>query len=489
MQVIELESNGLKKKIRVVVEAAKVNAQMDAELRAAGEKVKMPGFRPGYIPMKILQQRYGKSVQAEVVKQTINQATNDALAEKKLRPALLPQLNLEPYNEGGDLSFTMEFEAFPDINEPKFETITLERNTFDIPEKEIDDALERIALGNPKMAKAKAGTVAKNGHVVTIDFKGMIDGVAFEGGTSKDFQLELGSGRFIAGFEDQLVGAKEGDDKIVSVTFPDDYPGKEVAGKKASFEVKVKEVLEKETPAIDDAFAKLVGFDDVAKLRDAVRSQLSREYDQMVRNQLKKQLFDQLETVCDFELPQGMVDMEFNSIWERLKEARDQGDESVAGKSEDELKAEYRKIAERRVKLGLLLAEMGNRHKLQVTREELSRAVFQQASMFPGQEKQVMDYYRNNPERTDDLRGPILEEKAVDFILGKVKYDDKKLSLEELRASNDEMNDEGGSDAKPKKASKAKAAKVSEGAEDAEESAAKAKAKPAAKKKAASANE
>ncbi len=418
MQVTELESKGLKKTLRIVVEAAQINAQMEAELKRAGERIKIPGFRPGFIPMKVLQQRYGKSVQADVLKQVINQSSNDVIVEKKLRPALTPQINIEDYKEEGDLTYSMTFEVFPECR--KSTSIKL-RSTAIRSTSPKKISTKRL-FASPSAARSssapRTAAKAQSGNVVTIDFKGMIDGVAFKGGSAEGFRLELGSGQFIEGFEDQLVGTKEGSEKTVKVTFPKDYQAQDLAGKEASFAVKVKEIFRKETPVIDDEFAKARGFADLRALREAIRNQMLKEYEQVVRNPLKKQLFDELEAQFDFELPQGMVDLEFNTIWERLKQAQAEGDPSMEGKSEEELKKEYKQIAERRVKLGLLLAEIGNRNKIQISREELGRAVMQQASMYPGQEKQIMEFYRNHPERAEDLRGPILEEKAVDFILG-----------------------------------------------------------------------
>lgn len=457
MQVTELENSGLKKNYKVTVEAPEINAQMETELRAAGESIRIPGFRPGNIPMKILQQRFGKSVQGDVLKNVINKATTDLVNERNLRPALTPQINIEDYQDGGALIFTVNFETFPEAPEVDFSKITVNRSTFEIAESDIDEASDRIAERTPKLTAAKSGAKAEAGNVVTIDFKGMIDGVAFAGGTAEDFKLELGSGQFIEGFEDQLIGAKVGDDRIVKVTFPKDYPGKEVAGKEASFAVKVKALEIKEPSVIDEEFAKERGFETLEKLREAIKTQLVREYDSVVRNQLKKELFDQLEAQYDFELPQGMVDLEFNSIWERLKQAQAEGDESVAGKTEEQLKTEYQSIARRRVKLGLLLADIGNRNKIQISREELTRAMMQQASQYPGQEKKVMEFYRNNPDRVEELRGPILEEKSVDFILTKIKFNDKKVTLEEL-AGDDEDGAEGNNDKKKKSAKPAKKA-------------------------------
>lgn len=453
MNVTELKSEGLKKSYKIVVDAAQINLQTEAELKAAGEQVKIPGFRPGFIPMKILQQRYGKAVQSDVLKQVINQSSGEVISKNKLRPALTPQINIEDYKEGGDLTYTMDVEIFPEIPDMSFDKITLERNTFEIDQVEIDDAATRVASRTPNFARAKEGSKAAMGQIVTIDFIGMIDGKPFDGGSATDFQLELGSKQFIDTFEEQLVGAKEGEERTVNVTFPENYHASNFAGKAAVFTVTVKQISDKQAPAVDEEFAKARGFENLAALHEAIRGQLVREYDQLVRSQLKKQLFDKLEDEYDFELPPGMVEMEFNNIWERLKEAKEQGDESVAGKSDDELKEEYRAIAERRVKLGILLAELGSRNKIQVGREELNRAVMQQASMFPGQEKQVFDFYRKHPERIEELRGPILEEKVVDYILGKVSFDDKKVSIKELMESNEE---EGTIKKKSSKSSKAK---------------------------------
>lgn len=474
MQVTELESAGLKKQFKITVEAPEIDAEMEIELKAAGERVKIPGFRPGNIPMKVLRQRYAKSLEGDVLKNVINKATTDLVNSRKLRPALTPQINVEDYKEGGALIFKVDFEVFPDAPEVDFTKISITRSVYEIAEKDIDEAQVRIAERAPTFKPAKEGAKAAEGNAVVIDFKGMIDGVAFQGGTAQDFRLELGSGQFIDGFEAQLVGSKVGDDRLVKVTFPKDYPGKEVAGKEATFAVTVKSVEVKEPTVVNDEFAKERGFETLEKLRAAIKDQLAREYDQVVRNQMKKELFDELEEKYQFDLPQGMVDMEFGAIWERLKQAQAQGDESVSGKSDDELKAEYTAIARRRVKLGLLLADIGNRNKLEISREELMRAVMQQASMYPGQERQVMDFYRNNPQRLEELRGPILEEKAVDFILTKIKLVDKKVSLEELDS------DEGEEGAAPKKkASKAsKSAKSSES--DAEDESGK---KATAKKK------
>lgn len=458
MHVKEIESAGLKRKYHITVPAGTIAEQVEVELKEAGKTLKLPGFRPGFVPMKILQQRFGKSVEADVLKNVIQRSTGAMLNDKKLRPALTPEVAVESYEQGKDLAYTVSVETFPEVPEVAFDGITLTRQTFEIEAKEIDEALARIAERTPNFVPVKEGAKAANGNVVVIDFKGSIDGVLFDGGTAERFRLELGSGQFIDGFEAQLVGLKAGDEKVVKVSFPADYGSANLAGKPADFEVKIHEVLAKELPAIDDQFAQDRGLADLAALRDAVKVQLAKEYDQIVRTQLKKQLFDVLDEKVDFELPEGMVEMEFGNIWERLQQAKKEGDESLAGKTDEELKEEYRAISERRVKLGILLAEVGNKNSLTIGREEMNRAVMQQASMFPGQENMVFDFYKKNPDRLEDLRGPIMEEKAVDFILSKVAYKEEKVTIEQLVKASEE-DDEGLEKKKSKPKSKSKAKK------------------------------
>lgn len=459
MQATEISSEGLKKHYKIVVDKAQIQAQMEIELKAAGEQVKIPGFRPGFIPMKILQQRYGKAVQADVLKQVINQATNDFITKHNYRPTMTPEVNIEAFEEEADLTFTVAFEVFPDMQEVDFSKIKLDRKVYEISDHDVDKTMETIAQRNPKLVRAADGSKAALGNVVSIDFKGSVAGVEFNGGSAKNFKLELGSKQFIDGFEAQLVGVKEGDERTVTVTFPVDYQAEDLAGKEADFAVKVHEIHAKQPAEIDESFVKDKGFPDVAAFREAVRGQMAKEYDQIVRNYLKKDLFDILENE-DLELPKGMVDMEFNAIWMRLQEAKKQGDESLEGKSDDELREEYLEIAKRRVKLGLLLADVGTRYKIQITREELTRAIMEQASQYPGQENKIIDFYRKNPERVEELRGPILEEKAVDYVLSKVTLVDNKVSIEDLLA--EDADDESGDNASKKSGNKAKSAKTSE---------------------------
>lgn len=457
MQVKELESKGLKRSYQIIVDANAINAKKETELKAVGKNAKIEGFRPGKVPLKVLEQRYGKAIQADVIKQVINGSVNDLVVKNKFRPTITPQVSVEDYNEGGELSFKVAIELFPELPELSFDDLKLERKTFEISQNDIDEALIKIAERSPQFADLPKSTKAEIGNIVKIDFKGTLDGVAFAGGSAEDFDLELGSKQFIDNFEEQLVGAKAGDKRTVKVTFPAKYPSAQLAGKDAEFEVTIKSVQEAKTPEINEEFATARGFADLNALNEAVRAQLIREYDMVVRNHLKKQLFDVLEEQHNFELPENMVEMEFKTIWGRIEQAIDSNEiveEKEKEKGKSELEKEYKKVAKRRVKLGILLAEVGTRNKIQINRDELSRAVMAQAQQYPGQERQIFEFYQKNPNRLEDLRGPILEEKAVDFILSKAKFSDVKTSLAELvDVGQDEESEE-----KPKKSAKSSGA-------------------------------
>ena len=437
MQVTELETNGLKKNFKITLGADALEAGKQAELEKVGKTAKIAGFRPGKIPMKTLQNMYGRAVMGDVIDKSIKDSVTDLVAKNNFRPAVSPDIKIDEYNEGGDLVFSVSLELFPELPELNFEEISVTRKIFDITEKDIDDAANRIAERSPEFVELPAESAAKSGNIVRIDFKGTLDGVAFEGGTAEDFELKLGSKQFIEGFEDQLIGAKAGEERTVKVTFPAKYPAANLAGKDAEFAVNVKAVLEAKTPEINEEFATSRGFEGLAALRNAIKTQMEREYGEIVRNQLKKQLFDSLEEKFTFALPESMVDAEFKTIWERVQQAKASGDEELKDKSEEELLAEYKKLANRRVKLGILLAEVGTRGKIQISREEISQAVILQANQYPQQARQIFDFYQKNPQRLEDFRGPILEEKAVDFILGKVKFNDEKTALDDLAKAID----------------------------------------------------
>ena len=437
MQVTELEAQGLKKKFNIIIGADAIEAGKQLELEKIGKTAKIAGFRTGKVPMKTLQNMYGKAIIADVLDKAIKDSVNELATKNNFRAAAAPDIKLEEYNEGGDLVFSVGLELFPELPELNFEEISITRKVFDITEKDIDDAANRIAQRSPEFVELPAETAAENGNIVRIDFKGTLDCIEFAGGTSEDFELKLGSKQFIEGFEDQLIGAKAGENRIVKVTFPAKYPAANLAGKDAQFAVNVKAVLEAKTPEINEEFATARGFENLAALRDRIKEQMEREYGEIIRNHLKKQLFDALEENFIFDLPESMVDAEFKTIWERVQQAKAEGDEELKAKSEEELLAEYKKLANRRVKLGILLAEVGTREKIQISREEISQAVILQANQFPQQARQIFDFYQKNPQRLEDFRGPILEEKAVDLILSKVQFNDAKTTLEDLLSSTD----------------------------------------------------
>lgn len=475
MQIKEVENKGLKRAYDVVVVAADMEKQIEAELQEVGRKVKMPGFRPGKIPSKVLRQRYGQSVMGDVLQRTANDAARRIVKEKNITPAMTPDVKIKDYKEGGDLSLSITLELMPEVPEIKLSGINIERPAFEIDEAELSRAMEVMAQRQRNLKeKAKTAKAAK-GDVVQIDFKGFIGTEAFEGGEAKGYHLEIGSGQFIPGFEEQLIGAKSGDDITVSVPFPKDYHKQDIAGKDARFEVKVHAVKTPELPEINEEFAQSVGFPSLDDLKEVLKQQLEGDYGTLARNRMKKALFDQLEELCTFDVPQKMVDAEYDSIWHQHEEAARYGETSDLPEAEQ--KAEYRAIAERRVRLGIFLSDVARRQKIEVTRDELSRAVQQQASMYPGQERKIFEFYRDHPEHVNELRGPILEEKAVDYVFTQIAIKDKETTIEALLKEDSEG--EASADSK-KKATKPKKAASSD--ESGDEKPAKASASTAKKK-------
>jgi trigger factor len=437
MKTTALSKEGLTQKFAVVIPAADIERQMEEELASLGHKVKLPGFRPGKVPMNVLKQRYAKDVMGEVVNNTVNKVTRELIEKEKLRPALQPDVKITEFPEGGDMALEIEVEVLPDVQEPDFAKITIEELVCDVADSEVEEGLKRLADNSKHTHKAPTDAEAKLGDVVKIDFVGKLGGEPFEGGAGNGFQLELGSNQFIPGFEEQVVGMKSGMKRTIQVTFPNDYHAKNLAGQKADFDITCHEVLHMHTPEVDEHLAEVVGFESLAKLREAVKSRIEDEYKQFSRAKAKKALFDKLDEMLDFPVPSRMQTLEFDSIWKQIEQAKQQGDETLKDKSEDELKKEYEAIATRRVKLGILLSEVGRKHNVHVTKEELSAAVMQQARQYPGQEDKVFEFYRRNPQQVDELRGPILEEKAVDFILAKVTREQRKVTQEELMAEDD----------------------------------------------------
>ena len=438
MQVRETSAEGLKHEFTVVVAADEIEKQVQDRLNEIGRSVRLPGFRPGKAPLALLKKRYGPSVMGEVVERAVNDSSSAAIKEHKLRPALQPKIEIVSFDEGKDLEYKLAVEVLPEIGPVNLDGIALERWKADVPDTEIDQALERIAKQQRKTTPVDRA--AAKGDSVRIDFKGSVGGVAFPGGSAENYLLELGSGNFIPGFEDQLIGAKAGEERTVAVTFPADYGNAELAGKAAEFAVSVKEVRQAETQPIDESLATAVGMENLAELRQTIRERLEREYGGVARQKLKRELLDQLASRYSFAVPAGMLDLEFQALWREVeaerKRAKDSGTpDPELGKSDDELKAEFTALSERRVRLGLLLNEVGRGNSITITSEELNRAVIDRARGFPGQEREVLDFYRNNPQALDSLRAPIYEDKVVDFILGKVNVTERSVPPAELTAA------------------------------------------------------
>lgn len=430
MQVTAKEAKGLTREFSVTVPAADVEAQMEEELQSLSAKVKMPGFRPGKVPMNVMKQRYGKDVMGDVLQNAVNKATRDVVEQNKLRPAMQPDVKITNFEEGGDLSFDISFDVLPEVPATDWSKVTVDEYTFEVPESEIEEGLNRLAESRRHLHKKDGAAEMKD--VLKIDFLGKLGGEPFDGGKAEGHFLELGSNQFIPGFEEQLVGMNVGDKRVIDVNFPKEYHSAALAGQAATFDVTVHEVHRLHVPDINDKLATQLGFADLATLREAVKGQIEAELQRAARSKAKKQLFDALDKTVKLELPEKMVKAEFDSIWQQVEQAKKAGDPELKDKSEDVLKKEYEAIAQRRVKLGIVLAEVGRANNLQITREELSAAVMDQARQYPGQEDKVFEFYRKNPAQIEELRGPILEEKSVDWVLGQVKRTSKPITIEEL---------------------------------------------------------
>jgi trigger factor len=491
MQVTKTNSEGLKQHFKVVIPAGQIASQMDNRLNEVGRTVRIPGFRPGKVPMGILRKKYGPSVMGEVVEEAVNDGARKAIADHDLRPALRPEIAITSFNEGGDLEFTVEVEVLPEVVVGDLSGLKLERPVAEVEDAVVDEALAKIAERRESTVDAAKSHKAKSGDVVEIDFEGSVDGVAFEGGKAENYGLKLGSNTFIPGFEEQLIGVKTGDSKVVTVTFPADYGADHLAGKEAAFAITVRQVKTVKPAEVDDELAKGLGLDDLAALKSSVKEEIARDYASMSRAHLKRHLLDALADGHAFEVPAGMVTLEFDAIWKQVEEDRKAGrvDPTDEGKSDDELKAEYRAIAERRVRLGLLLSEVGRSNNIAISQDDLNRAVMAEARNYPGQEHLVIQYYQKNAEAKEALRAPIFEEKVVDFIIELAKVTDKPVSVDALRADPDEVKAE--PETKPKAKAKAKAKPAEAVTEVAAPAADEAVAKPkkAAKAKKAAATE
>jgi trigger factor len=443
MQVTETLSDGLKRGYTVVLPVADLEARRTERLASISKTLRLPGFRPGKVPMPIIKQRFGKDVSAEVLQESVNGAAQQVLSERGLRPVQAPKVDLvteNPIALASDLEFKLEMELFPDIPLPDFSAIQLTRYKAELPPDTVDKALQQIAKFNHTLEPLSEETLeargsgAANGEVVTIDFEGKIDGEPFEGGKGTGMPVEIGGDGFIPGFAEQLEGSLPGQTRVLHVTFPENYGKADLAGKAATFEVTVKQVSSQTIPPIDDDLAKKLGAENLDAVREVIVARQHQEFDSASSLRLKKELLDALAGMASFPVPEIMLNQEFNQIWQQFEQARKAGtqDDEDKAKDEDTLKAEYRGIAERRVRLGLLLAEIARLNNIAVSEQEVDRAMVQRAMQYPGQEVQMLELFRKLPQFVNSVRGPLLEDKTVNFILELAKVNDVTVTPEEL---------------------------------------------------------
>ena len=480
MQIVETSNEGLKRAYTVTIKATDIAAKIDGEVSKIAPQVRMPGFRPGKVPANLVKKMHGPALHQEALNTTVREAIDKVIADNKLRPAMQPQIALgEGYEEGKDAELTVDLEVLPVIETPSLDGLKLEKLVVPVADAEVDEQLSKLAAGAKSFEDAKKGKKAENGDQLIIDFVGKLDGVAFEGGSATDTALELGAGRFIPGFEEQLVGVKAGDETTITVTFPEDYPAENLKGKATTFEITVKAVKVPGETKIDDDFAKSLGLESLEQLKGLLRGQLEQESAGLTRTQMKRALLDLLAAGHDFDVPPSMVEAEFQQIWAQLlREAQNEEDPEAALKEIEAEKEDYRTIAVRRVRLGLLLSEIGQANGVEVSQQEMQMLVTQAAQQYRMEDRQrFVEYIQQDPLAAAQLRAPLYEDKVVDFLFDKAEVTEREVTREELQAAIE------ADEAAPAPAKKAPAKKAAAKKEaDAEEKPAKA-AKPKAEKK------
>jgi len=440
MQVTEVAAEGLKREYKVTVAADEIENRMQARLQKLAQQVRMPGFRPGKAPVKLLRKQYGRSVMGEILEQTVDEGSKKAIGDHNLRPALQPKIEITHFEDGQDLEFKMNVELLPEVPAVDIESISLTRQVAPIDEEQVESSIKNLAEMRREHKPLEEPRPAEEGDEVVVDFEGSIDGEPFEGGHGQDAELVIGQGRMVPDFEEKLKGMSAGEEATIDVAFPEDYDNAELAGKTAHFKVKVKEIRAPEPVAIDDELAKGFGLESLDQLRSQLRERLEHEYGRASRAKLKRALLDHLAETYKFDVPPGMVDLEFDAIWKQLENEMERSGTSYEdmGQSEEELRAEYRSIAERRVRLGLILSDIGTRNEVKVEPQELQQALIDQARRYPGQEREVFDYFRNNQGALEQLRAPLFEDKVVDFIIERAQITEEPVSVEELMRDPDE---------------------------------------------------
>ncbi len=438
MQIKETANDGLKRAYTITIPAKEIDERVDTEIKKIAPQVKMPGFRPGKVPANLVRKMHGEQLHAQAFNDMIRESVDKTLSDNKLKPAMQPKVELgEGYEEGKDASLSIELEVLPEVEAPATDDLKIERLTVPVSDDEVMEAIGKLAANNKSYKDAPKTRKAKDGDQLIIDFVGRVDGEEFEGGKAEDTGLVLGSGMFIPGFEEQLTGTKTGDEKTIEVTFPEDYQAQHLAGKKAEFDVTVKQVKVEGETKLDDDFAKNFGLDGLDKLKELLRGQLEQETAGLTRTQMKRSLLDQLAAGHDFAVPQGMVDAEFDQIWQQLQQeaARSENPEDML-KEMDAEKDDYRNIAERRVRLGLLLSEIGQANNVQITSNEMTALIQQAAQQYRAEDRErFMQYIQQEPMAAAQLRAPLYEDKVVDFLFDKAEITDREVTREELEAA------------------------------------------------------
>ncbi|MEA3042571.1 MAG: trigger factor [Sphingomonadales bacterium] len=437
MQTVETLNQGLKRAYRITIPAKDIDARVDVELKKVAPQIRMPGFRPGKVPANLIRKMHGASLEAQALQEAVQDGVQQLMTEQNIRPAMQPAIALEQSGEGKDAVVTVEVEALPDVPEAKIAGLRIERLTVPASEEAVDAAVAKLAEGQKSFDPAPAKHKAQKGDLVLMDYEGKVDGEPFEGGKGEGMSVELGSGRLIPGFEDQLIGVKANDQLVVSVTFPADYNVDYLKGRAATFDVLVNEVQVPKAMKPDDAFAKSMGLEGIGQLRDLLKAQVEQELGGLTRTHMKRQLLDQLAAAHDFPVPESMVEAEFDQIWQQLEhEASHEEDPEAARREMEKERADYRAIAERRVRLGLLLSEIGQKNNIQISQQEMNQLIMQAAQQYGAEDRQKFaEYVRNEPMAAAQLRAPLFEDKVVDHLFGAAEISERGASREELEAA------------------------------------------------------
>ncbi len=437
MQTVETLNEGLKRAYRITIPAAAIDARVEGEVKKIAPQIRMPGFRPGKVPANLIRKMHGPALQQQALETAVQEGVQQLMSEKQLRPAMQPSVNLEEGGSGKDAVVSVELETLPDVGEPQTEGLKIERLTVEPSDEMLDEAVQRLMSGQKSFDPAPAAHAAEQGDQVIMDFVGKVDGEAFEGGSGEGMSIEIGSGRLIPGFEDQLIGAKANEQRTLNVTFPEDYPVEHLKGREATFEVTINEVQTPREAKADDEFAKSLGLEGIEQLRGLLKNQVEQELNGLTRTHMKRQLLDQLAGTHDFQVPQGMVDAEFEQIWRQLEhEASHEADPEAARAEMEKEREDYRRIAERRVRLGLLLSEIGQRNGVEISGQEMNQLVMQAAQQYRPEDRQrFVEYIRNEPMAAAQLRAPLFEDKVVDFLFAKAEVTDRPVSRQELESA------------------------------------------------------